>query len=146
MNIARCLATIDQLCSRDFPGERGRTDVGESGPGYHIAELETSEDFWEDRSHADEVAEQYEAERDGLTERLRRRWGDPHVLGLSGVLTRSMEGEDLPHVWDTLSQHVPDVHLWCHPDNGRWIALGVSQYDREWPFQLIALVTTQDPP
>lgn len=146
MNIARCLATIDQLCSREFPGQQGRTGVGESGPGHHIAELETSEDFWEDRSRSGEVAEQYEADRDALTERLRDRWGDPQVFSLFGTLARSMEGEEIPEVWDVLSQHVPDVHLWRHPDNGRWIALGISQPDPEWPFQLIALVTEVDPP
>ena len=48
MDIAHCLATIDLLCIRDFPAKRGRTDTGDAGPGYFIAELQTSGEFWED--------------------------------------------------------------------------------------------------
>ncbi|WP_236238945.1 hypothetical protein [Streptomyces sp. CC228A] len=144
MTTARHLATVDALRLRPFPGQRGRSDVGESGPGYHIAELATSEDFWEDASRWEQVAEQYEAERDALSALLAARWGAPQVFSLWSVFQRAMEGEEVPEPWAALSNHVPDLHLWRV--EGRWAALGVSQWDAELPFQLLAVVTETDPP
>ncbi|WP_432136888.1 MULTISPECIES: hypothetical protein [unclassified Streptomyces] len=147
MDIARCLDTIDVLCARDLAQAPGRTDAGEAGPGYLIAELATSDDFWDDDGTAREATEeQYEADRDGLTERLTARWGPPDRFGLAGVLIRSMEGEEIPEPWHALSNHVPDLHLWRLPGSDRWVALGVSQWDKELPFQLLAVVTEVDPP
>ncbi|MEE1755452.1 hypothetical protein [Streptomyces sp. SP18CS02] len=145
MTTARHLATIDLLRSRPFPGQRGRSDVGDSGPGYHVAELSTSEDFWEDDgTRRTAVEEQYEAERDALAEVLGVRWGAPQVFSLWSLAQRSMDGEEIPEPWGVLSSHVPDVHLWRTGD--RWTALGVSQWDKELPFQLLAVVTETDPP
>ncbi|MFE9836921.1 hypothetical protein ACFYP4_17610 [Streptomyces sp. NPDC005551] len=147
MTIARQLATIDRLCSEAFPAEPGRSDVGTGGPGYHLAELATSGDFWEDDGTGrEETEEQYEADRDGLTERLTGRWGSPQRFSLASVLERSADGEEIPEPWGTLSAHVPDLHLWKEGRHGRWVALGVSQWDKELPFQLMALVTDIDPP
>ncbi|MFI2642515.1 hypothetical protein [Streptomyces sp. NPDC018610] len=147
MDIAKALAVIDRLCSGAFPAEHVRTDTGVAGPGYGTAELATSEDFWEDDgTRREEAAEQYECDRDGLGERLTRRWGPPQVFSLYSVCVRSMEGEDVPEPWGGLSGHVPDVQLWRSAEDGRWIALGVSQWDKEWPFQLLAVVTDVDPP
>ncbi|MEU2285211.1 hypothetical protein ABZ614_25260 [Streptomyces sp. NPDC013178] len=147
MDIARWLATIDLLCARDFPAEHGRTDVGTGGPGYLVAELQTSDDFWEDDgTQWEETEAQYDADRDGITARLTDRWGPPHHISLSSTLERSTNGEDIPEPWRSLSAHVPDVHLWQLPGTGRWLALGVSQWDKELPFQLLAVVTDTDPP
>ncbi|MFD9036786.1 hypothetical protein [Streptomyces bottropensis] len=147
MSITQHLAVIDRLCSEAFPAERGRSDIGEAGPGYHVAELATSADFWEnDGTRREETEEQYEADRDALSERLAERWGAPSVFSLWSVLDRSMEGEEIPEPWATLSSHVPDVHLWQADGHGRWVALGVSQWDKELPFQLVALITEIDPP
>lgn len=145
MTIARHLATIDLLCSRPFAVEPGRSEVGDSGPGYHTAELSTSEGFWDDPSRWEVVEEQYEAERAALALRLSERWGEPQVFSLSSVFARSLEeGEQIPEPWSTLADSVPDVHLWRV--DGRWVALGVSQWDTELPFQLLAVVTATDPP
>ncbi|NGO11448.1 hypothetical protein G5C60_28550 [Streptomyces sp. HC44] len=147
MTLAQQLATIDKLCSRPFPAEHGRSDVGTEGPGYHIAELETSDDFWEDDgTEREDTAAQYEVDRDGLSERLTDRWGEPQKFSLWSVQERSMDGEDIPEPWASLSAHVPDVHLWKDDETGRWVALGVSQWDKELPFQLLAVVTEIDPP
>ncbi|MFD7713257.1 hypothetical protein ACFV6E_00510 [Streptomyces sp. NPDC059785] len=149
MTIARHLATIDRLCSRPFPAEHGRSDAGSEGPGYHLAELATSGDFWDgDLTAVEETEEQYEAERDALSERLADRWGTPQRFSLWSIFERSQSGEQIPEPWGTLGSHVPDVHLWqVKADGGdRWVALGVSQWDRELPFQLVAVVTTVDPP
>lgn len=146
MDIVKCLAVIDALCAADFPTQYGRTAVGEGGPGYLTAELQTSGDFYEDGgSGREETEAQYEADRDALGERLRARWGPGDEVSLYSTFERGMDGEDLEEPWASLSDHVPDVHLW-RTDAGRWVALGVSQWDTELPFQLLAVVTVIDPP
>ncbi|MFE7835339.1 hypothetical protein ACFU53_04460 [Streptomyces sp. NPDC057474] len=147
MTIARHLVTIDRLCSEEFPAAHGRSATGTAGPGYHIAELGTSRDFWgEDGTEREETEAQFEADRDALSERLAERWGPPDVFSLWSVSSRYLEGEDIPEPWGPLSSHVPDVHLWQADGHGRWVALGVSQWDKELPFQLVALITETDPP
>ncbi|WP_060885572.1 hypothetical protein [Streptomyces caniscabiei] len=147
MTIARHLVTIDRLCSEEFPTAHGRSDVGTAGPGYHLAELATSEHFWDDDgTEREETEVQFEADRDALSQRLTERWGPPDVFSLWSVSSRYQEGEDIPEPWGPLSSHVPDVHLWQADGHGRWVALGVSQWDKELPFQLLALITEIDPP
>ncbi|MFH8222203.1 hypothetical protein ACH4C2_29315 [Streptomyces sp. NPDC018057] len=147
MDIAKALAVIDRLCSGEFPAEPGRTDAGAAGPGFLTAELETSDDFWEDDgTRREETAEQFACELDGLGERLTERWGAPQEFSLYSVFERTVRGEEPGEPWASLSGHVPDVRLWRSPETGRWIALGVSQWDRELPFQLLTVVTDRDPP
>jgi hypothetical protein len=147
MTSAEQLAAIVRLCSEDFPAEHSRSGVGTGGPGYHVVELATSEEFWEDDGTArEETEEQYEADRDGLAELLTNRWGHPQIFSLASMFERSEGGEDIPEPWGTLSAHVPDVHLWTADGHGRWVALGVSQWDKEVPFQLVAVITEIDPP
>ncbi|MGW0908971.1 hypothetical protein [Streptomyces sp. NPDC002853] len=180
MSTAEHLAAIDLLRSREFPAERGRSPSGVGGPGYHIAELLTSGDFWDDDgTEWEATSDQYDAERDALTVLLAERWGAPQIFSLASVFERAQgdayggeddwddwgedggggtgdsgtgdgeaegegEGEDIPEPWGSLSSSVPDLHLWRV--DGRWIALGVSQWDKELPFQLLAVVTEIDPP
>ncbi|MYX26946.1 hypothetical protein GTY75_09735 [Streptomyces sp. SID8381] len=147
MDIAKALAEIDRLCAGPFPAEHTWTDTGSAGPGHRTAALATGDDFWEDDgSRREEAADQYECYRDGLAERLTERWGPPQEFSLYGVCVRTMEGEEVPEPWGSLSGHVPDVQLWRAPGTGRWIALGVSQHDKELPFQLLAVATDVDPP
>ncbi|MER5962248.1 hypothetical protein [Streptomyces sp. NPDC002057] len=135
MTTAHRLATIDLLRTRGFDG----------GSEFHLAELDTSEEFWEDDGTRRALVEdQYEAEREGLAVLLTARWGPHRELSLLPVLERSMSGESIPEPWSTLACHTPDVYLWRA--DGRWIGLGVSQWDKELPFQLLALATTVDPP
>jgi hypothetical protein len=147
MDIANHLAVIDRLCVRDFPAERGRTDAGTGGPGYLIAELQSSGDFSEDDGTGRAEAEvQYEADRDALAERLTERWGPPRWFSLYSVLERTIEGENRVEPWAGLSGHVPDVQLWRVPEASRWVALGVSRWGDQLPFQLLAVITDTDPP
>ena len=135
MTTADHLAAIDLLRARGLDG----------GPDHHLVELATSEDFWEDDGTRRPIVEdQYEAERDGLGALLTARWGEPRELDLGPVLERSMEGESIPEPWSTLSCHTPNLRLWRA--DGLWIGLGVSQWDKELPFQLLAVLTTADPP
>ncbi|MEU2553929.1 hypothetical protein ABZ589_19970 [Streptomyces sp. NPDC013313] len=146
MDIANCLALIERLCVREFPAEHGRTDVGTGGPGYLIAALAAGGDRHEDNGADRETARaQYEADRDALSERLAERWGPADVFSLFSVFVRSAEGEDAAQPWGALAAHVPDLHLW-REESGRWVALGVSRWDGEPPFQLLAVVTETDPP
>lgn len=145
MDIAKWLSVVDQLCVREFPREHVRTDIGTDAPGYLIAELKTSGDFYEDGgSEREETEAQFEADRDGLGALLSERWGPVDEFSLNSVFERAMDGEDIDEPWRSLSNHVPDVHLWkC--ESGRWIALGISQWDAELPFQLLAIATEVDP-
>ncbi|MER6267082.1 hypothetical protein [Streptomyces sp900105755] len=146
MDIAKCLARIDELCAREFPAEHGRTDAGTGGPGYLTTELETSGDFYEaEGGEREETEARFEADRDALGRRLGERWGPAQEVGLHSVLERAMDGEEVDEPWAHLCDHVPDVQLW-QTDTGRLVGLGVSQWDRELPFQLLAFVTLAAPP
>ncbi|MFD8722387.1 hypothetical protein ACFV2H_31525 [Streptomyces sp. NPDC059629] len=147
MDIAKHLAVIDELCAREFPTGYGRVDVGTGGPGYFIAELATSGDFYEAGLDAlEETEAQFDADRDALGERLGERWAPVGPISLFSAFQRSEEGEAISEPWRTLASHVPDLHLWKSTQTGRWIALGVSQWDRDLPFQLLAVVTDVDLP
>lgn len=145
MTIARHLDIIDLLRVRAFPAERGRSGVVTSGPGYHLAELSTSEDFLDDGgSRRTEVAEQYEAECEALAVLLGERWGVADMFSLGGMLIRGMEGEEIPEPWYELSNSIPYLRIWRR--EGRWIAVGVAQWDTELAFRLVTVVTEVDPP
>ncbi|MGW5778079.1 hypothetical protein [Streptomyces sp. NPDC003863] len=145
MTTAQHLATIDFLRTRAFPARPERSGRVDSGPGFHLGTLATSEDFWEDDgTRSLLVAEQYEAERDGLAALFTVRWGPPRVLSLWYVLERILDDEGMPEPWADLSCHIPDLWLWRV--DGRWIGLGVSQHDKELPFELLAVITEVDPP
>jgi hypothetical protein len=147
VDIARALTVIDRLCYGSFPAEHTRTDVGTAGPGYGMAELETSDGFWDDDgTRRAETEEQFACDRDGLGERLSERWGPPQAFSLYSVLDRMLRGEEPAEPWASLSGHVPDVQVWRSDETGRWIALGVSRWDDELPLQLLAVVTDTDPP
>ncbi|MFC9394897.1 hypothetical protein ACFTWS_17300 [Streptomyces sp. NPDC057027] len=146
MTMAQHLATIDFLRTRAFPARPERSGRVDSSPGFHIGTLATSEDFWEDDEGTRSVLvhEQYEAEQDGLVAVLTVRWGPPRVLSLWYVLERLIDDEEMPEPWADLSCHTPDLRLWRV--DGRWIGLGVSQHDKELPYELLAVITEVDPP
>ncbi|MFF9147998.1 hypothetical protein ACF1BN_24410 [Streptomyces sp. NPDC014861] len=144
MTTTRLLSDLDLLRSRAFPAVPERSGHVDSGPGFHVAALATSEEFWEDGSLREVVGEQYEAERDGLAAVLAARWGEPDRMSLWSLRDRCAAGERLPEPWSDLSAHVQDLMLWRV--DARWIALGVSQWGEELPFQLLAVVTDVDPP
>ncbi|MFD9906974.1 hypothetical protein [Streptomyces sp. NPDC059063] len=146
MSSAEDIATIDLLRARGFPAAHGRSDAGRAGPGFHIAELRTYETAEDDDGTArDDTELQYEAERDALTVLLAGRWGEPQVFSLAGVLARAVAGfEDIPEPWASVSETVPDVHLWRAEEH--WIALGVARWPERGALQLLAVVTEVDPP
>ncbi|MEV0222203.1 hypothetical protein [Streptomyces sp. NPDC050704] len=148
MTIKRHVATIDLLCSLAFPEEHGSSDVGIGGPGFHLAELESSYGLAEgDGSQREETAEQFEAYVDHISQRLSDRWGKPYRTGLDGVLIRSSDpDESIPEPWSLFSRRVGNMHLWQSDGTGRWIAVGVSRPSETQEIQLVVLVTEMDPP
>ncbi|MFF3751941.1 hypothetical protein ACFYYH_16025 [Streptomyces sp. NPDC002018] len=145
MSTAQRLAVIELLRARPFPAEPGPSEVGASGPGYHLAELARSEGFWDDDgTRRVEDADQYGAEHTALTELLTGRYGEPHRLSLWSLQVRAGEGEEIPQPWRELSDGLRFLHLWR--TGGRWIALGLTEDEGEQPFRLIAAVTETDPP
>ncbi|MET7617159.1 hypothetical protein [Streptomyces sp. NPDC005408] len=130
MTTAQHLETIDLLRSRGFPAEPGPSDVGQEGPGFHIAELNGH--FGDDAD-----AEQRLAEHDALLDVLIERWGEPDLFSLASTQLRADGDEDVPDPWRRLSEQMGWLHLWRIED--LWIALGLSE------FQLLAVVTDIDP-
>ncbi|WP_179120205.1 hypothetical protein [Streptomyces tsukubensis] len=159
--------------SADGPAHRVETRLAD-GPAHRVETLLTSEEFLNgDSADRDAVQEQFEAERDGLTALLTRRWGEPHVFSLWSLRARTaagatrgdapegdavpgpwaaydrdgtphVTGEVIPDPWAALSECVPDLHLW-HWD-GRWVGLGIAHGGGEDPFRLLVFATLTDPP
>ncbi|MCO8303770.1 hypothetical protein AB0B92_09045 [Streptomyces hygroscopicus] len=133
------VTSIDRLRARDFPRQRAVDGRVASGPGFHVADLRVSEDFWDaDPARVEEVLEEFEAEQGALVQALTLRWGAPAVLDLTDSLERSAMGEPVPPPLDALCGYVPELHIW-HVD-GRWVGLGVGQGGRELPFQLLVAI------
>ncbi|MFF9896098.1 hypothetical protein [Streptomyces longispororuber] len=146
MSSADDLATIDLLCAGEFPEAPGRSGSGRAGPGFHLAELRTYEPGEDDdgTAYAD-AEEQFEAERDALAVLLTGRWGPAQVFSLAGAFARHVAGaRDVPEPWASVSETVPDVHLWRAGQH--WIAVGVARWGERGGLQMVALVTEVDPP
>ncbi|MFE6281462.1 hypothetical protein [Streptomyces sp. NPDC057877] len=143
MNIARCLETIDRLCSLPFPEEHGWSDVGRGGPGYFVAELGSGTgECGEHTADADDV----EAWREAIAQRLDARWGAAPPWGTLTLRVRGGRGEEIPEPWATVGVLADQVHLWQATGTDRWIAVGVSDEDDTDAPRLFAVVTDIDPP
>jgi hypothetical protein len=139
MDLAAQLAEVDRLRALEFPAQRVTSTAVESGPGYHLADLAVSPDLHdEDPGRWEAVADDFEAACQALIELLAQRWGEPRPLDLYPYLIRMEEGGRVPPPLDLLCGYVSEVYGWTV--DGRWIALGVGQGDRELPFQLVLAV------
>ncbi len=139
MTLDEQLTMIDALRLRAFPAQRTRSGLVESGPGFHIADLRVSADFWDaDLVEVAEAEEEFEAGLTALVQALSLRWGEPETLDLTPCLERTASGLPVPPPLDTLCGYVPLMHRWRV--RGRWIGVGVGQGDRELPFQLLVAV------
>ncbi|WP_327706461.1 hypothetical protein OG530_36980 [Streptomyces decoyicus] len=139
MTIDVYLTVIDRWRLRDFPAAPGRSALVESGPGFHIAGLRVSQEFWDaDLAEVAEAAEEFEAELTALVQALSLRWGEPEVRDLADHLDRTARGIPVRPPLDTLCGYVPRLYGWRVQN--RWIGVGVGQGDRELPFQLLVAV------
>lgn len=141
MTTARHLEIIDLLRARGFAAERGPSDVGSEGPGFHIAELNGHVGDGADPdpdADREAEAEQRLAEQEGLLRGLTQRWGEPDLFSLASTRLRVERDEEVPDPWRRLSEQMGWLYLWRIED--RWIAVGLSE------FQLLAVVTEIDPP
>ncbi|WP_436772634.1 hypothetical protein [Yinghuangia sp. YIM S09857] len=144
----RHLAVVDDLRTRPFATDDHRGRDGEGGPGWHLRDLEVSRDFWEDseRHLSEDVWEEYEARAAALADTLDVRYasfvrdGGRRTVGLAPYFERAMNGELLPEPLDHLTNFVVRLYVWTFADRDRWLGIGVGQYDKELPVQLIATV------
>ncbi|MFF0392832.1 hypothetical protein ACFYS8_29630 [Kitasatospora sp. NPDC004615] len=138
------LSLIDELSARPFPEheERPGTAGGWGGPGYRVAVLRESRDFWEDRSAetVDAAEEELAADLDALATVLTARWGSPRTVELWPYLGFDHPDPEFvaPEPLGFLSNVAASMRLWQPPSSGRWLALAIGQADRELPFELIA--------
>ncbi|WP_330334516.1 hypothetical protein OHS33_35350 [Streptomyces sp. NBC_00536] len=138
------LSIIDELGVLPFPEQEGRpgTGGGWGGPGYHVAVLRQSQDFWDDRS--DEIVEaaekELEADLDALVAVLTARWGAPTTVDLWPYLGFDHPDPEFtaPEPLGFLCNVAGRMQVWRPPSSGRWLALAIGQADRELPFELLA--------
>ncbi|GGY31468.1 hypothetical protein [Streptomyces djakartensis] len=143
MHIAQHIALVDELCFRPFPAEHGPSDVGASGPGYHVAVLESAADS--DPAARAVTTDQFEKGRDAVYELLASRWGDTDPYNLHTVQLRA-EREEVPRPWAELSAWAAVAYVWRVGGTGRWVALAVADRDPADDVRLLAVITETDPP
>ncbi|MCX4728014.1 hypothetical protein [Streptomyces sp. NBC_01306] len=147
MTTAQYVATIDRLRTRAFPARHGWSDTGPGGPGYHLAALITRDTLLgaeDDAAPEGEAEDQLGAEYEALVAVLDARWGEAQTFSLWSMLTRRMEGEEIPEPWAELCTTAPSLHLWRA--EGRWIAIGAVRESQEQGARLMVAVTDVDPP
>jgi hypothetical protein len=146
MSIDQHLATIDLLCAREFPARRGESDLDCGGPGFHITALAASVGLGTgDGSERERTAEDFDAWKEAIAQRLNDRWGQARRWGLLTVGVRRSRGEEVPEPWAMLSDLVDELYLWQPDGTGRWVALGVAERDGTDEIRLLAAVTDRDP-
>ncbi|MEU1851179.1 hypothetical protein ABZ499_18370 [Streptomyces sp. NPDC019990] len=143
MSIAQHIALVDELCFRPFPAEHGPSDAGTSGPGYHVAVLESAAD--DDPGARAVTIDQFEKDRDAVCELLASRWGDTDPCNLQTLRLRA-EREEIPRPWAELSVCAGVAYVWHVEGTGRWVAVAVADRDLADDVRLLAVITEKDPP
>ncbi|MBL3669858.1 hypothetical protein JL475_28515 [Streptomyces sp. M2CJ-2] len=137
------LSIIDRLSALPFPDSEVKPSTkGEwGGPGYHLAVLRESQDFWDDRSEDVVEAAEREMEADfaALAGSLTERWGAPETVDLGRYLgfAEPDPGFRAPKSLGFLSGVAVSMQVWRLPSSGRWVGLTIGQADPEWPLQLL---------
>lgn len=145
MTTAHHLRLIDGMRARDFPPERMPSGSGVSGPGYHMAFLQTDDERCDDDETGRlEQRAQCLAEHDALLTLLGSRWGDPQVISLWSAQERMAAGETIPEPWAESAASGEYLQLWRI--DGRWIGVGLHLEQGGPGCELSVLVTVIDPP
>ncbi|MFJ9788385.1 hypothetical protein [Streptomyces globosus] len=139
------LSIIDGLIGLPFPESEAKTPHGWGGPGYRIAVLRQSRDFWDvpDVEAVTVAEEELEADLAALVAVLAARWGGPAVVDLWSCLgfgDPDQPGVEAPEPLGSLGNLAGSLHAWRLPSTGRWLGLTIGQADREFPLELIAAV------
>ncbi|MGW1554229.1 hypothetical protein [Streptomyces sanglieri] len=141
------LSIIDTLIALPFPEGKSssRTQHGRGGPGYHIAILRESRDFWNapDPETITAAEEELDADLTALVMVLSGRWGSPMVVDLWPYL--GLDNPDYPDIeappepLNSLCMLSVSMQMW-QVSTDRWLGLTIGQVDRELPFELLAAV------
>ncbi|QTE02662.1 hypothetical protein [Streptomyces cyanogenus] len=141
------LSVIDALIALPFPEResKSKTHHGWGGPGYHIAVLRESRDFWDvpDPEAMTAAEEELEADLTVLVTVLAGRWGRPTVVDLwpcPGLDDPEHPDIEAPEPLGSLCNLAGSMQTWHVPSTGRWLGLTIGQVDREFPFELLAAV------
>ncbi|MFI7011569.1 hypothetical protein [Streptomyces sp. NPDC050145] len=154
------LSIIGTLLALPFPERETRTEAprGWGGPGFHIAVLRQSRDFWDPPGPEafTEAEEELEAALKELVTALTGRLGEPGTVDLfpylgiyddTGNADEPAEPLDLapdldavPEPLASLRNLAGSLHVWPVPSAGRWLGVTVGQADREFPYELLAAV------
>ncbi|UXY21940.1 hypothetical protein N8I84_26985 [Streptomyces cynarae] len=142
------LSIVDTLAAQTFPEGKGqsRTEHGWGGPGYHIAILRATQDFWDDRSPevVEPAVQELESDLTAIASALTGRWGDPITVDLWPYL--GLDNPDYPNIepapepMRSLCNVAASMLVWRIPSTSRWLGLTIGQGDRELPFELLAAV------
>ncbi|TYB39970.1 hypothetical protein FXF50_06320 [Micromonospora sp. AP08] len=143
MDLDGSLRLAEELVRRAYPPQRVTRHVGQgmdvSGPGYHVVSVAVSDDFWEESAERwEEVWAHFETKRARLVAALTATWGLPRPRSFRNDLDRAIRGELLPPLTDVLVEFVADADTWYRDD--RSICVGIGQWDKEFPIQLVLAV------
>jgi hypothetical protein len=128
---------IEALLALPFPAEESTAETREgriaSGPGFHIASVATSDDFWDDEDGSRSRAAYAELDtlRSGLVEALSEAWGPPRrerFWPSPGPL-----GVELLNSWG-----LDAADIWVRGD--RVCCVEISQVDKEFAMELVVAV------
>jgi hypothetical protein len=121
--------------------------VGCGGPGFHLAELAASVGLGTgDGAAREQTAEDFDAWKEAIAQRLDERWGRGRRWGTLTVGVRKAHGEEIPQPWALLGDLVHEASLWQPDGTGRWVVLAVAERDETDEIRLLAAVTDTDPP
>ncbi|WP_225098867.1 hypothetical protein [Streptomyces sp. CoH27] len=147
MDIAECLTVIESLCAGESLPQDGRAEPVPAGAGHRTVELATSHGTAPgDAGERQRAAEDLQAYREAIAERLHERWGRQAPWGQLTVRLRAGRGEEIPEPWAGLSLLTDELDVWQAPGTGRWVALGVADRDDADEIRLLATVTETPPP
>jgi hypothetical protein len=148
MDPAACLALVEELLSRPYPSREVQLllDGGamdSSGPAHHIVTVAVSEVLVDATGERwTEVEDDFAARRAQVVSALATIWGPPGRYDFGNEIDRLIGGEPVQPSVATIATFLPDVDFWQR--DGRTICVGVGQWDKEFPMQLVLVVGELD--
>ncbi|MFJ3791227.1 hypothetical protein [Kitasatospora sp. NPDC090091] len=149
--VASHRAAVDRLLAAPFAEREDREGEEWSGPGFRLAALTESQDFWEvhDPDVVDAAERRIEAALDALAAALTTAWGGtPTTVELWPYRECDLPDPAAPGPLGFLAGVASELRVW-QPSADRWLGLTVGQSDPALPFRLLAMVgagTLPEPP